>query len=192
MPSETSLPDNDNPDTLICLFNALFEPTLRTRLVRGDDEPIYTPAAHPDDVHRIVFARGYFASALHEISHWCVAGHARRQQEDYGYWYIPDGRDACQQARFEQAEIKPQAIESLLAAACGRSFHVSVDNLDGDVEVDREAFAAKVAAQAEQYRQHGVSARTQIVIDGMTAYYRCGASIEETTAALIPRLRDVR
>ncbi len=39
----------------------------------------------------------FFASALHEISHWCVAGKARREQVDFGYWYCPDGRDAMTQ-----------------------------------------------------------------------------------------------
>ena len=69
--------------------------------------PIYLPAdaAHPR--HRIIFARGFYASALHEpeIAHWCIAGEQRRLLElittDYGYWYEPDGRDAITQAAFE-------------------------------------------------------------------------------------------
>ncbi|PPS58814.1 hypothetical protein CRX72_23640 [Pantoea sp. BRM17] len=63
-------------------------------LIKGDDEPIYLPADAESPWHRVVFAHGFYASALHEISHWCIAGDARRQQVDFGYWYCPDGRDA--------------------------------------------------------------------------------------------------
>ena len=33
-----------------------------------------------------------FNSALHEISHWTIAGKERRLLADLGYWYAPDGR----------------------------------------------------------------------------------------------------
>ncbi|WP_417667272.1 elongation factor P hydroxylase, partial [Pseudidiomarina sp.] len=46
----------------------------------------------------------YVVMRLLEMSHWCIAGEKRRQLEDYGYWYLPDGRDAQQQHAFEQAE----------------------------------------------------------------------------------------
>jgi hypothetical protein len=72
-------------DDLIHLFDGVFADHYRTRLVRGEDEPIYLPANARQDHHRIVFAHGFFASALHEISHWCIAGEKRRQLEDYGY-----------------------------------------------------------------------------------------------------------
>lgn len=188
MHTDLSRPDADNPDTLIVLFNALFEPTWRTCLVRGDDEPLYTPARDASDVHRIIFARGYFASALHEISHWCIAGHARRQLEDYGYWYIPDGRDIDQQAAFEQAEVKPQAIESLLAEACGRRFHVSVDNLEGDAEVDRAAFAARVHEQAVRYREEGLPRRAAVLCQALKAFYKEGVGVRRITAQFLPAL----
>ena len=66
--------DNDVP-TLISLFNSTFE-DYNTRLVLGDDEPIYIPAGDDTGYHQIVFAHGFFSSALHEIAHWCIAGDA--------------------------------------------------------------------------------------------------------------------
>ncbi|MGJ8515243.1 elongation factor P hydroxylase [Carnimonas bestiolae] len=152
---------------LIALFDAIFAERYRTRLVRGDDEPIYLPADALNDYHRIVFAHGYFASALHEISHWCIAGPARRQQEDFGYWYIPDGRSQQQQGAFEQAEVEPQAIELLLTHACGRRFNISVDNLNPNVEVDREAFFAKVKARAAQRLENELPVRVAVLCEAL-------------------------
>lgn len=154
-------------ERLISLFDAMFAERYRTRLVRGKDEPIYLPADAQHDHHRIIFAHGYFASALHEISHWCVAGPARRQQEDFGYWYIPDGRSQQQQAVFEQAEVEPQAIELLLTQACGRRFNVSVDNLNPDVEVDRDTFLGKVEARARERRENGLPVRVAVLCEAL-------------------------
>lgn len=100
-----------------------------TVLVRGMDEPQYVAktAANPA---QIVFAHGFFASGLHEISHWCIAGQRRRGLDDFGYWYAPDGRDAAQQREFEQVEIAPQALECLFTLAVGKRFRVSKDNLN--------------------------------------------------------------
>lgn len=127
--------DHDVND-LIDIFAREFAASHRTRLVAGGDEPLYRPAAAPGGWHEIVFRHDYFQSALHEIAHWCVAGAARRQQPDYGYWYDPDGRTRAQQARFEQVEARPQAVEWVLTAACGRRFAVSLDNLDAVEPLD--------------------------------------------------------
>jgi elongation factor P hydroxylase len=123
-------PESAQADWLIRHFNQCFKP-LNTCLVRGQHEPEYFPATEHLPA-RIQFAHGYFASALHEISHWCIAGTARRLQPDLGYWYAPDGRTAAEQALFEQVEVKPQALEWLLTQACDRRFRVSLDNLNGD------------------------------------------------------------
>ena len=66
-------------EDVIALFDGLFQETFRTRLVRGGDEPLYLPADADTPFHRVIFARGFYASALHEISHWCIAGEARRR-----------------------------------------------------------------------------------------------------------------
>lgn len=104
---------------LITIFNDTFLDQFNTKLELGGDEPIYLPADDEHPHHRIIFARGFYASALHEISHWCVAGPERRLLEDFGYWYEPDGRTAEVQAEFEKVEVRPQAYEWILAQSAG-------------------------------------------------------------------------
>ena len=153
--------------TLMALFDACFRHSDNTVLIKGGDEPIYLPAGSSDDqvengavrdVHRVVFARGYASSALHEIAHWCIAGEARRQQVDYGYWYEPDGRSAEQQRWFESVEVKPQALEWVLSMAANWSFAISADNLNGDAG-DQAGFKRAVLRQVHQYCQAGLPAR---------------------------------
>ena len=66
-------------EQLIEIFNSCFADEFNTRLIKGDDEPIYLPADAEVPYNRIVFAHGFYASAIHEISHWCIAGKARRE-----------------------------------------------------------------------------------------------------------------
>ena len=145
---------------LIRLFNTCFESTHNTQLVCGDDEPIYLPADELRPYHAIVFAHGFFSSALHEIAHWLIAGEERRQQVDYGYWYVPDGRNAEQQAQFQQVEVKPQAMEWILSTAAGFQFQFSIDNLNGE-ETDSEPFKRAVEQQVDVYKQCGLPARAE-------------------------------
>lgn len=154
---------------LISLFNHTFA-SYNTRLVKGEGEPIYVPGSSACDFHRIEFAHGFYASALHEVAHWCIAGEKRRQQVDYGYWYRPDGRDAQQQAEFELVEVKPQAIEWFFSVACGLGFKVSTDNLNG-VPVDRFAFQNKVLAQVALYLQTKLPQRAQMLVDRLQDFY---------------------
>lgn len=150
----------DECDLLIGLFDRCFAESCNTRLVRGDGEPVYLPADDDCSFHRVVFAHGFFASALHEIAHWCVAGESRRQLPDYGYWYCPDGRNAEQQKAFEQVEVKPQALEWIFTRAAKKRFRVSVDNLNG-VETDPSAFRQAVYQQVLVYCQTGLNARAE-------------------------------
>ncbi|AGH81567.1 hypothetical protein PCNPT3_08145 [Psychromonas sp. CNPT3] len=156
---------------LIHLFAQTFHAQYNTLLVCGEDEPIYLPAKAPHLAHRIIFAHGFYASALHEISHWLVAGEKRRLIEDYGYWYEPDGRNAIQQKEFEKVEIVPQAIEWALAVSCGFSFDVSVDNLNG-ASVDRFSFKKRVHTQVLHYLEFGFSARTTQFLKACQAFYQ--------------------
>ncbi len=174
---------NHRLEDVTALFDGLFQPTYGTRLVRGGDEPLYLPADAESPFHRVIFARGFYASALHEISHWCIAGARRRQLEDYGYWYLPDGRDATQQRDFEAVEVAPQALERLFSEACGRPFHISVDNLGGEVEVDRDAFQARVTARAERYEREGLPRRAAAFRHALHCFYREGASREAAIAS---------
>ena len=156
---------------LIDIFNQCFEKSENTRLIKGESEPIYLPANEQVDYHQVIFANGFFASGLHEIAHWCIAGKQRRLLEDYGYWYCPDGRDEQQQLAFEQVEIKPQAIEWAFSLAANFPFQVSTDNLNG-VQPDRAAFQQKVRLQLEYYQQHGFPPRALVMIEALCSFYQ--------------------
>ena len=145
---ESLCTEAEQVDWLILHFNRWFS-QLNVNLVKGDFEPEYFPATESTPA-RIQFAHGFFNSALHEISHWSIAGEQRRLLPDLGYWYAPDGRTAEQQALFEQVEIKPQAIEWLFATAFGRKFRVSLDNLTGEGG-DGNRFKDHVFAQVQAY-----------------------------------------
>lgn len=156
---------------LIKVFNQTFFAEFNTKLELGGDEPIYLPADENSDHHRIIFARGFYASALHEIAHWCVAGPKRRLLEDFGYWYEPDGRTEQVQAEFEKVEIRPQAYEWILAMSAGFPFSVSCDNLNGDFEPNRLAFMAKVHAEVKGILQQGIPPRVKMLSEALRAFY---------------------
>ncbi|ENW86988.1 hypothetical protein F906_02061 [Acinetobacter pseudolwoffii] len=164
-------------DWLILHFNHWFS-HLNVTLVRGEFEPEYFPA-DADTAARIQFAHGFFNSALHEISHWTIAGDKRRELPDLGYWYAPDGRTAEQQALFEQVEIKPQAIEWMFAQAFGRKFRVSLDNLTGDGG-DGTRFKDHVYAQVQAYfrGEAKLPRDAQRFIQGICACTRGGKSLQ--------------
>lgn len=159
---------------LIEIFNRLFKVSEGTVLVKGDDEPVYLPR---DEVHaedRVIFAHGFYASALHEISHWCIAGSGRRRKVDYGYWYQPDGRTPEQQREFESVEVKPQALEWIFAEAANFRFNLSLDNLSGGGAGDLDQFAHNVCTQARNYIQWGLPARADHFYQALLEFYRQG------------------
>lgn len=188
--SHNSRPMKHDPNDLIMLFNDLFREKYRTVLVRGSDEPEYLPAEGSRRFAQIVFAHGYYASALHEISHWCIAGEHRRTLRDFGYWYCPDGRSVEQQQAFEKAEIKPQSLEWLFSVAAGTRFHISVDNLSGSGAWDEGAFRRNVVAQADYYLEHGLPARAGQFFRTLRTFYGTGADFNEVwkkeTRRLLP------
>lgn len=155
---------------LIKLFDQAFEVSHGTRLCGGAEEPLYAPAQRPGERHQIWFTRDYFASALHEVAHWCVAGAQRRQLEDYGYWYAPDGRDEAQQLAFERAEVRPQALEWLFARAADYHFRPSADNLAAGMGPS-EAFSRAIHQQVQSFCREGVSARVESFLKALIAYY---------------------
>lgn len=111
------------------IFGDLFTSRYRTCLKGGAEEPLYLPAGNEKSgVHSVIYTRDYFASALHEVAHWCLAGADRRWQTDYGYWYIKGPRTASQQIRFQQVEQVPQALEWIFSSACRFPFRVSLDD----------------------------------------------------------------
>ena len=156
---------------IIDIFNQTFYSSFNTKLELGADEPIYLPADDDIPHHRIVFARGFYASALHEIAHWCVAGPERRLLEDFGYWYEPDGRTESVQAEFEKVEIRPQAYEWIIATSAGFPFNVSCDNLHGDFEPDRLAFMNKVHSEVMGIFEAGLPPRVKMLSEALRSFY---------------------
>ncbi|MEZ9230962.1 elongation factor P hydroxylase [Vibrio amylolyticus] len=157
---------------IIAIFNQTFFNSYNTKLELGGDEPVYLPADAATAYHRVIFARGYYASALHEIAHWCVAGPQRRLLEDFGYWYEPDGRTEQVQAEFEKVEVRPQAYEWILSKSAGFSFTVSCDNLHGDFEPDRLAFMSKVHKEVLGILEQGLPKRVEMLSNALRHHYQ--------------------
>lgn len=155
---------------LIAIFNQCFAGEYNTQLIKGNDEPIYLPADETRHYHAIFFAHGFFSSALHECSHWLIAGEERRKQVDFGYWYMPDGRNEQQQKLFQQVEVKPQAMEWILSVATGHKFRVSIDNLNGS-EADSVGFKHAIYSQVMLYCEQGLAPRAQRFRNALCAFY---------------------
>jgi len=134
------------------VFDACFRGPENTVLCGGAAEPFYAPAANPGELHRLWCREDFFASALHEAAHWCIASPARRLLPDFGYWYAPEGRNPEQQAAFEAVEVAPQALEWCFAIACGYRFQVSTDNLPAEqgASPDHSAFKLSVCREARR------------------------------------------
>ncbi|MTI12582.1 elongation factor P hydroxylase [Sansalvadorimonas verongulae] len=159
-------------EALIPLFRQCFYSDYNTILTGNATEPLYTPP-QGDEPARIYFTRDYFASALHEIAHWCIAGEHRRTLEDYGYWYEPDGRTAEQQMLFETVEVEPQAIEWIFTLCCNRRFRVSADNLNNGMGAS-DQFKENVYRKAIDYLEHGLPERPQHFARALAHYFRNG------------------
>lgn len=176
---------------LIGLFNGLFVDQCGTELVGGGEEPIYLPATGAGALHRIVFTRDYFSSALHEVSHWCIAGEERRKLIDFGYWYEPDGRCLVQQKAFEVVEVKPQALEWIFSVAAGINFSVSVDNLTIR-EYDNSAFTRKVEQQVRRYLASGLPERAGQFASRLVEYHQRQAAFMAFRQQMLAPLADNR
>ena len=160
---------------VIDVFNQCFKSDLKTELVRGAQEPVYIPRSQYYPWDRVIFAYGYYASALHEISHWCIAGEERRRLLDFGYWYNPDGRTQEQQQSFAKVEIKPQALEWILSQSACFKFRISLDNLQGDaskLSASTHQFKDDIYAQVQQYLLHGLPKRAKTFSDALIAIHR--------------------
>ena len=146
------------------VFSQCFFARWNTRLAGGAIEPLYQPAESDAALHVIHYREDYFASALHEVAHWCIAGTQRRKQTDFGYWYAPDGRSLEQQKAFQAAEVKPQALEWFFSKACRFRFQVSLDNLtllDPETTED-EAFHIAMLQQTSIWQKKGLPERASL------------------------------
>jgi len=159
-------------EDLEILFNQRFRITEGTLLKSGADEPLYAPARGAEKYHCIYSTRDYFSSALHEISHWCIAGRERRLLLDYGYWYEADGRSPAQQRAFEQVEIKPQALEWIFTEACGQVFRLSSDNIENPEVGISQRFREDVCEQAHRYLSQGLPSRAGLFLRDLLRLYR--------------------
>lgn len=160
-----------DPGDLIRLFNHCFLQSHNTILAYGKDEPLYLPANDSQPHNVIYFAHGFFNSALHECAHWMIAGAERRKLIDFGYWYVPDGRNAEQQALFQQVEVRPQALEWMFAQAAGSKFEFSFDNLTAPAE-DYEQFKHAVTQQILDYQKNGLPRRARVFYEVLLGYYQ--------------------
>ena len=159
-------------DSLIQLFDQCFFEDYQTRLVGGGEEPLYLPASPEIPFHQVIFRQDYYRSALHEIAHWLIAGPSRRQLEDYGYWYTPEGRDSVQQQAFEQMEAKPQALEWILSYAAQIQFRVSLDNLAADqATVSEQPLVQAVYQALLKIIESGLWPRAQLFFDCLCDFY---------------------
>lgn len=157
------------PADLERTFRDCFFADYATILVGGGGEPLYLPSSDlAREPHRIVYREDYFASALHEVAHWCLAGADRRKLEDYGYWYRPDGRSAEEQAEFERAEARPQAIEWIFSEACGFPFQLSADNLAGAFGPSQR-FEDNVRGARADFLERGLPARAECFLAALRA-----------------------
>lgn len=158
--------DHRNPRDLCQLFDGLFAEAYNTRLVGGAEEPLYQVAEEAASANIIYFTRDYFASALHEVAHWCIAGEDRRRLTDYGYWYEPDGRSPEQQHDFEQVEVRPQALEWIFCCASRFPFRVSADNVQSGNGASPQ-FKQAIWRQVHSFCQSGLPERSQEFAAGL-------------------------
>lgn len=154
---------------ITAVFDACFaehaDAATRARMVRGGDEPVYRPATRWRPWAEIVYARDLAPSCLHEAAHWLRAGHARRHLADFGYWYLPDGRDDAAQARFEILEAEIQAIEWILATCAGVTFRISADNLRSPEP--SPAFRVAIATAVERRCRAGLDGRLRTLAEAL-------------------------
>jgi len=153
-----------NLESLVAVFDRSVGHACNTRLQGGAHEPLYTPGELNGGQSVIYFRSDYLSSALHEVSHWCIAGPERRRREDYGYWY-KGHRGAPEQRDFEAVEARPQALEWIMSNAAGIPFRVSCDNFD-DQALDMTGFRQMVRREVPGFLKR-MPPRAASFIDGL-------------------------
>jgi elongation factor P hydroxylase len=148
------------------IFNFRFE-GLNTILVGGGLEPEYQPSDETNSKSRIVYREDFIASALHEVSHWCIAGSKRLGLPDFGYWYVPEGRDQQQQVKFFEVELKPQALEWIFSDAIELKFEPSFDNINGTFDGVISEFTEMILSQKQLYLARGLPPRANIFLKAL-------------------------
>ncbi len=160
--------DTKETPRLITIFHDLFFAEYQTVLAHATGDPMYLPKDAATPYHRLLFAHGFFQSALHEVAHWCIAGPKRRELIDFGYWYKPHGRTKLEQEAFFSAETKPQALEWIFTAATAREFFLSSDNLD---EPATESTKRRIQLEAFRLIEAGLPKRARCFADALVESY---------------------
>ncbi|WP_372655412.1 elongation factor P hydroxylase [Halobacteriovorax sp.] len=155
---------------LQAIFHNTFGEEYNISLEYGADEPFYYAAKKAAEKNILYCREDFYASALHEIAHWSLAGAERRKLDDYGFWYSPDGRDLEKQLEFERVEVKPQAIEKAFSEACSYPFKASVDNLSLE-NYDPSSFINNINKQFSIYQQTKFPLRAQRFINALEQFY---------------------
>ncbi len=130
------------------------------------------PADAEVPYNRIVFAHGFYASAIHEISHWCIAGKARRELVDFSATGIARmGVMPKRKASLKMLKRSRRHSTGCSVLAAGYPLNVSCDNLEGDFEPDRVVFQRRVHAQVMDYLANGIPERPARFIKALQNYY---------------------
>lgn len=159
------------------VFEQQFRHSHRVELKGGAAEPLYLPAEKPEEYHQVIYTLDYPASALHELAHWCLASDRQLLLKDWGHWYVPDGRSAEQQHRFQQAEARVQALEWILSRAAGRPFRESSDNLGGE-RLDEKPFREAIYQQVLLYCEKGLPHRAAQLVGALTMACRSNFTLD--------------
>lgn len=166
-------------------FNARFGRPAGVLLIGGAAEPLYRPPREGRPA-RIHYAHDHARSVLHEIAHWCLADAGARRREDYGLIYEPPPRCPRAQARFYAAEAPVQALELLLARACGVDFRFSADNPGADDGPARQAFEQQVLARSQVLLETGPGPCATAVLNALNPGWRTAL---QPAAGLRPKCR---
>jgi len=168
------------------VFNDCFIDSFNTCLIGGADEPLYQPAQRRAEHHVLRYRADYFASALHEVAHWCIAGERRRRLLDFGYWYAPEGRCLDQQRAFEAVECKPQALEWFFSRACDYQFQVSADNLElaARQDVDTMSLQRGVLEQVRRWQADGLPQRAGVFYRALCEEFGTNVSVGQLQFSL--------
>lgn len=152
------------------LFDHCFLETFQTRCLGGAREPVYLPG-DATGTAQLCYREDHAASALHEISHWCLAGAQRRQRVDFGYPYIDAPRSLVQQVTFLRCEVRAQALERLFAELVNVPFRCSFDDVDDRFVQLRPGFAAAVDSVHAQLQRQKLPARAAQFASALSALH---------------------
>jgi len=141
---------------IVELFNAVFRRKYNTVLCGGASEPLYVPGgSYSSEPARLFFRSDYPRSALHEISHWCIAGSRRRKLVDFGYQYTPPPRSPAAQKHFFDLELQSQTLEYIFCEAVQLKFSPSADNFKVNHETEAH-YMQRIRENSVSWQRSGV------------------------------------